>query len=680
MPPVRIKKIILLLEHVQVVLLKTVEVVVLEMTNFNRYFLSLSVCFILLVSISFPPHSSISFASSKQFASEDPYLAMAQQVHGASAWKFVEQLVSEEYAGRLSGTKGADLASEWIANTFQSYGLNPGGNKENTTFFQPFQISVYEAHPPTSLSLIDKEQPINYRYRKDFSVMPFSGSGLIKSQLVFAGYGISEEDSDYDDFEDIDLRGKIALILRRAPTFDNFGNISHYFSKKIELAKKNGAIGILFTDSPHERSPYSMNMKPAHGTEGDFPIFYISHKVADTFLSKSSLSLSQIIEKINNQRSPFSFSLDCTIEMNTRIEFSYATTSNVIGYLPARAKTQDSMIVMAHYDHLGVDPIDKAHFAGANDNASGVGTLIEIARAMTHHCFTSDINIVFIAFSGEEQGLIGSFHYAKNPLFPLENIRAVFNMDMIGTGIGPLLAGTSQNSFPELYGAIKTSADSLELDIIFNRELLYGGSDHVPFFRQNVPSVFFFRSNPTGIGGYHNPDDTLDTIDPNNLEEAGRIVLLSMMLLSEPLFMIVDSVDWKKEIVSKPYLRIYGKGNFAFTVIINEKKLSNGNNARFFYLAPLENGQNLIHISFLMNEVIVYEKILTVRAKIQQESVADFNDDGQVNILDFAYFSQYFGKHTNALDEWAVCDLNSDGIIDEKDLNLFQRYYGYKGD
>lgn len=627
------------------------------------------------------PPLSIAFQNPNDYRNADPYIALAEQVDGNSAWKFVEKLVSEEFTGRLSGTEGAEKSAEWIANVFQMYGLTPGGTKDKESYFQPFNVPLFEVQNPTSLSILSEQKEEPLTYNKDFTVMPFSGSGSIKAPVVFAGYGISNPSQNYDDYAKINVKDQIVIIVRKAPIFSSFSDSHQSFTNKIKVAREKGAKGILFVDMPDEKNPYPMNMKPvyAHSSE-DLPIFFISPLLIDKLLASVSTDFHSVIYQIEHEQKPASMVLNLTLNMICTVSKSIEETSNVIGYLPARSETPDSILITAHYDHLGLDHINGSLYAGANDNASGTGTMMEIARALTQQCFTLDLNIVFIAFSGEEEGLIGSFHYVRNPLFPIKNIRAVFNMDMVGTGTGSLLAGISKSTYPELYHAIKNSAEDLNIPLVFNEGLIRSGSDHYPFHMEKVPNVFFFRSNPEGLGGYHTPEDTLDTVAPKNLEETGRLLVLTLMDLSEPLFMIVASSDLINTEIQKPYLRLYGLGNYAFEIEINDQKIMQGNNARFFYVVPLQEGINLIHIVMKLDQEVVFEKISSIKARIIPELAGDFNDDLKVDLLDLRYLSQYYEKKVNPMEDWSVCDLNRDGIINLDDIKEFQAYFGYQGD
>ena len=152
------------------------------------------------------PPLSIAFQNPNDYRNADPYIALAEQVDGNSAWKFVEKLVSEEFTGRLSGTEGAEKSAEWIANVFQMYGLTPGGTKDKESYFQPFNVPLFEVQNPTSLSILSEQKEEPLTYNKDFTVMPFSGSGSIKAPVVFAGYGISNPSQNYDDYAKINVK------------------------------------------------------------------------------------------------------------------------------------------------------------------------------------------------------------------------------------------------------------------------------------------------------------------------------------------------------------------------------------------------------------------------------------------------------------------------------------------
>jgi hypothetical protein len=218
-------------------------------------------------------------------------------------------------------------------------------------------------------------------------------------------------------------------------------------------------------------------------------------------------------------------------------------TSNVIGYIPSVDKNcKTSIIIGAHYDHIGKD-LSGNIFRGANDNASGTGVLLEFARTLARTILISHINIVLIAFSAEEKGLIGSYYYVNHPLFPIEDTIAMINMDMVGTGIGPWEIATNFEQNKRLNQSLIDALSYYKIYYRLASWYLKPISDHYPFYERGVPVVFFFRSNPTNIGGYHSIKDTIDTIDPKNLGECGKIIILVTLLVSKDQMVILPRYE-----------------------------------------------------------------------------------------------------------------------------------------
>ncbi len=212
---------------------------------------------------------------------------------------------------------------------------------------------------------------------------------------------------------------------------------------------------------------------------------------------------------------------------------TFTKTSNVIGYIPSIDRdSKDSIVIGAHYDHIGKDPSGKI-FRGANDNASGIGVMMEVARSLTTSILINHINIVFIAFSAEEKGLIGSYFYVKNPLFPVKNILTMINLDMVGTGIGSWEVTTNFERNKSLNQVLTKAFGYYKKNYRLAPEYLKPVSDHYPFYSLGVPILFLIRGNPTHIGGYHTLKDTIDTIDQGNLEECGKLSILVILLVGK---------------------------------------------------------------------------------------------------------------------------------------------------
>jgi len=209
-------------------------------------------------------------------------------------------------------------------------------------------------------------------------------------------------------------------------------------------------------------------------------------------------------------------------------------TQNVIGYIPAsNPNIKESIVFGGHYDHLGKEPQTGKIFQGANDNASGTAVMMESARVLSQSILSSQINIIFIAFSAEETGLLGSTHYVNHPLFPIKQIKAMFNFDMVGTGTGQWEVGTNFDKTKYLnqimINSFKYFKGYYRLESWLSRPV----SDHYPFYERQVPTLCMLKDNPTNIGGYHTTKDTLETIDPRNLEACGKISLLTALYIGK---------------------------------------------------------------------------------------------------------------------------------------------------
>lgn len=600
------------------------------------------------------------------------YKSIASSYSSKNAYSYLEELTSDKFEGRQSGSKGADLASEWIANLFESYGLTPGG--DNDTFYQRFNIPYYEVIPPLSFSISNSFIKEEFRYKKDFIVLPDSGSGLLNSKVVFAGYGITSK--RYDDYEKINVAGKVVLIIRRGPETFDLGEDALYFKTKINNAKEHGALGVIISEKTNEKYKMDMDTKYVSG-EGSIPVLFVGSDVADKFLLEKKISLLDIEKRIDKEKVPFSFETGSTCRIEVNILSEIRKTSNVIGYIPAKSiETEESILITAHYDHLGIDKIDGSIYRGANDNASGTSVLLEVARTLSVNFYLPEINVVFIAFSGEEEGLYGSFFYVNHPLFSLRKIVAVLNMDMVGTGSGNLIAGTDPLLYKKLSDNIKISSDCLSLDVPIIKRLLNSGSDHYFFHINKIPSVFFIRDNPSGIGGYHNTYDTADTVDPANLKEMGDLIILITSTFSSPYFATFDRYYWKEKTSVHERVLFNGIKRGEINLLLNGEEIP-FELERFYKVFSLKDGDNLISIKVLVQDKLSFEKIINIRCTIDKNLLCDFNFDFKVDLDDLIMFSLHYKEEVSPFEVNQLFDINNDKIINETDFSEFNSCFGY---
>jgi aminopeptidase YwaD len=354
---------------------------------------------------------------------------------------------------------------------------------------------------------------------------------------------------------------------------------------------------------------------------------------------------------------------------------------NVIGYLQAiNENSDDTVLIVAHFDHLGKHPMYNTIYRGANDNASGVSCLLEIARVLSNNNFFPSVNFVFIAFSGEEEGLIGSKFYVKNPVFPLNNIKAVINLDMVGSGAGDLTYGIGSTSSSLLDEYLSTCAKALNIRIRFDSDLTKPNSDHYPFAQSGIPYIFFLKDDPTHIGHYHTTRDTIETIDPKNLEDASKLSLLITSSFSQSSLFIFDDDLYKEKVFDHPRILLKGEGvyfreNF-ISMYLNKSRLFTDLSNNFEYLYKINTGENIANIDFGYNKLLSNKKII-IKADIDDNLKCDFDYDYDVDLDDMISLSKRYGKRVKITGPESIFDLDNNHIIDQKDIDIFSHYLGY---
>jgi len=473
---------------------------------------------------------SASLASPFLEAAENlEYVSFLDYLDADRAWSIVNDLAGDRFEGRRSGTQTADLASEYITGYFDSIGLKPAG--EDGTYRTKFTVPLWQITQMPRLALVDKSgNPLKaFEYRKDFYVQPGSGTGNYSIDVVFAGYGITANSLGYDDYANISTRAKIVLAIMGTPPSNRFeeGYYGTWYSKA-ENAISHGAVGLILVDSPAEPTPhYIERWRGGWTIYRKLVILGGSIGMADELLKDTGLTLSSVQHIINQDLKPQSFPLNKRIQVSVEVSFTEnANAYNVLGFIPGSdpGASRKAVIIGAHYDHWGKD-VDASIFRGANDDASGVAVMMEIARV-----FSAKVKprwpVLFAAWSGEEEGLFGSYAYVDSPFFPLEGTVAYLNLDMVGYG-KQLLCEVSE-AHRELRAAVTESAE--QLGISLNLQGFSGSSDQVPFEKKTVQNLMFIYW-PDEV--YHTPADTSDHVSRRNLLETARLTALTTLKLAE---------------------------------------------------------------------------------------------------------------------------------------------------
>jgi len=471
----------------------------------------------------------------------------------------IKYLSSDEMQGRAAETPGLKMAAKFIANRWQELGLKT--DLFDGKPFQEFQLpgtSLF-AEPDVNKLAITKPsgEKIELVLAKQFNPQSLGKSGAFDGGLVFVGYGITaaEENLKYDDFAGIDVQGKIVIVVRKEPQandpsspFDG-ASPSQYalFTAKQKNAALHGvAAMIMVNDQQTDQSTPDMVM-PISGSgtaasRDQVPTLFVKRSEVESWLKDAGKSLSEMESEIDLDLKPRSFELTGW-KAEGSVELKKLQSMNVLGVLPGQGALANEYIVIgAHFDHVGMGGmaslapgIIEVH-NGADDNGSGTVCLLEAARhlsllARKDTPETPRRTLVFIAFSGEELGLLGSDYYVKHPRFELENTVAMINMDMVGRLTDNSLTVYGTGTATEFDAMLTKANDSLAFALNKLPEGM-GPSDHQSFFQKNIPVLHFF----TGLhNDYHRPSDDFDKINLSGIERITDMVTgIANKLVSQP--------------------------------------------------------------------------------------------------------------------------------------------------
>jgi hypothetical protein len=443
----------------------------------------------------------------------------------------IKALTTPAMAGRGDGDPGLTLAANLIQQRFRALGLQPAGKN---SYLQPFTVVTgAKLKENNRLEILSGGAKKDLKLNEDFGPFSFSSSGEISGPLVFAGYGASATEFGYDDYAHLDVKGKIVVVLRYEPAgfsakSGNNGLTEHsqLITKAIN-ARYHGAKAVLVINGKlgDGEGDQLTRFGSLSGPENAGIIFVqVKNAAAQEWFAAAGKSLDDVQNQINTSSNPssFAFPANLRVSLNVNIESTRATVNNVLAYLPG--KTDEYVIIGAHYDHLGrgyydslaPSQIGQIH-PGADDNASGTAGVLELARLLAPMKGQLQRGILFASFAGEELGLLGSAEWVKEPTLPLGKAVAMLNMDMIGrikddkVYIGGVGTGA----------AFKSLLEQEQSKSTFKIEYSAGGysaSDHTSFVAKKIPVLFFF----SGLhSDYHKPSDTWEKI---NAPSAARLL------------------------------------------------------------------------------------------------------------------------------------------------------------
>jgi Zn-dependent M28 family amino/carboxypeptidase len=446
----------------------------------------------------------------------------------------IKYLASDECEGRGIRTEGINKAADHIANEFKKAGLKPGGTDG---WFQPFEVfGRAELETGNTLTVQGPSgEKTDLEVGKDFNVVAFGGNGTASAPLVFVGYGL--DTPQQNDYAGVEVAGKIVVVLRGLP--EEAKDATPRFPAKertrlltlrakAEAAQKHQAAGILFVNdnveaAKNEDRLLSLSTTARDRVIGNLPMAHVRRTVVNKLLEGTDLAA---VEKaIAGTGAAKSMELKgWTGAITTKIKRTGINVKNVIGIMEGAGPLADEAIVIgAHYDHLGrgesgsLARSKEIHY-GADDNASGSTAVMELARRFAAKKDYKGRKLIFMTFSAEESGLLGSAYYCREPVFPLEKTAAMVNLDMVGRLRDKKLILLGAQTAKEFEKIIEESNVPLKLNITATNSYgrYFAASDHYSFFEKQIPVLFLFTDiHPE----YHKPTDTWDTINIEGLRE-----------------------------------------------------------------------------------------------------------------------------------------------------------------
>jgi hypothetical protein len=496
------------------------------------------------------------------------------KVDGNLAKAYIAHLSSDAMQGRASGTEGYRQASEWVAATFQQWGLQPAG--EDATYFQKVTIHDFESNLGIPTLRVGSRE--FYFDDNDFLAESAASSAgvTISGEIVFVGYGIAAPDKGLNEYDGLDVNGRIVLAFRgsphtapqlrrplenepgtgqpQAPAADTQWTEEAKEVTKIKTAYGRGAAAILLYDpdeSPDEqgrrrRSYHATPVEPFQPERG-FLCFTITERVFRAIMRPNPQEsprglkrrMDTIRRDIQNKKTRSGATgiqvamkgYDQTLRIDEKSGNNFAR--NVLARIEGTDPQLKSQYVLvgAHLDHVGMR--NGYVYNGADDNASGSGVVMEVARALAQGNYKPKRTLIFALWCGEEQGLLGSLHYTKHPCagVTMDNIVADFNLDMVG--MGEKLEASGALNFPAIWEVIQRNQDPEIMKVIQPSTGGPSGSDHTGFILKGIESVFLIGTGGVGHEDYHQPEDDIDKIEPEMLRRSGQFVLQGMVNLAD---------------------------------------------------------------------------------------------------------------------------------------------------
>ncbi|WP_448565590.1 M28 family metallopeptidase [Thalassotalea ganghwensis] len=483
----------------------------------------------------------------------------------------LEFLADDAMKGRDTGSNEYQIAANYVIANFKQLGLKPRG--ENEGFLQQVTFRKSYLEPDSATFSITNEEGVTELTEIDDYIMSGSAmetESMITAETVFVGYGVISKDFGYDDYQDLDVKGKVVVALHGRPDDLPSEEGAHIGSsrEKLRHAAERGAVGFITIHTPkrdkvrsfeksaqYARTPaytwLDKDNKPYGSYESIKGGAYLLHEKAAPLFTGATMSLEQILNDDMENKKITGFALNSSVSLAKKTRHEEITSPNIIATLEGSdPKLKDEFVVFSgHLDHIGVSHHDEEKEDkinnGALDNASGVSIMLETARLLASKATPPKRSILFVVVTGEEKGLLGSSYFASNPTVPVMNMVANVNLDMplILYPFADVIAfGATHSSLGPI---VETAAQKVDISLSpdpMPEQALFTRSDHYSFVKKGIPSVFLmtgFKSTDENIDGgevfgdflknhYHQHSDEIDL--PIRYDAAAKFAEVNMMI------------------------------------------------------------------------------------------------------------------------------------------------------
>lgn len=465
--------------------------------------------------------------------SEQQLLSIMHGISSHTLLAYVEELSSEKYAGRLTGTPGYDESAKWAIGLFEKWKIGPAGDRGGylQSFPNPYTLVLPGCELKVRVPVGNGrfiERP--YEIETDYFPGSTSDSGEVTAEVVYAGYGITAPELGYDDYAGLDVKGKIVLVEPEVPVtpdkdpevFKKWRPYS-FHDYKVRNAREHGAAGMLY--DYHIANPNAVFVK-------GLVLTYVGRTVVDDLFAPSGKKHQEVLQGIRQSLRPASFALGATVTMkNVTEHHPEGTASNVIARLEGSDPVlrNEVIIIGAHLDHLGYNP----HLMpGAHDNASGIAVVMGVAEALSKLEVPPKRSVLFILFGAEEQGVKGSEYYVSNPVVPNDRVKAFLNLESVGRG--ERIGGGAGKNYPQVWTYVERANEKY-----IHRQISPGQTSNLARPRQDaahfmwagIPTLSFGTSGAPRLpyATYHTSKDAPDIITPEIMEDLTRLVFLAVV-------------------------------------------------------------------------------------------------------------------------------------------------------